>query len=66
VGRPPILSLSLLLRPTVSRPACFGIKHPSGAYDQISITDRELRVLMWGAFSDERTCLSFTVAAGPR
>jgi hypothetical protein len=29
------LSLSLVLRPTVSRPLCLGIKHPSGAYDQI-------------------------------
>jgi hypothetical protein len=32
------LSLSLMLQPTVSRPVCPGIKHPSGAYDQILIT----------------------------
>jgi hypothetical protein len=31
----PCLSLSLTLQPTVSRPVCLGLKHPSGAYDQI-------------------------------
>jgi hypothetical protein len=42
-------------------------KAPSGAYDQIFIIVWQLRVsLIWGALSDERTGLSFTIAAGPR
>jgi hypothetical protein len=62
------LSLSLILRPMVSQPVCLRIKHPSGAYDQIFITVRQLRVCSYGAraLSDERTGLSFTIAAGPR
>jgi hypothetical protein len=45
------LSLSLMLRPTVTQPVCLGIKHPSGAYDQIFITVRQLRVCWCGALS---------------
>jgi hypothetical protein len=60
-----ILSLSLMLRPTVSRSVCLGIKHPSGAYDHIFYYRRTVAgLLMWGALSDERTGLSFTIAAG--
>jgi hypothetical protein len=59
-------SLSLMLRPTVSRPVSIGIKHPSGAYYPIFITCVTVTVLfLWGALSDERTGLSFVCAAGP-
>jgi hypothetical protein len=47
-------------------PVCLGIKHPSGAYDQIFISQTIAGLLMWGSLSDERTVLSFTIAAGPR
>jgi hypothetical protein len=50
-----------MLRPTVSRPVCLGMKNPSVAYRQ---TIEGL--LMCGALSDERTGPSFTVAAGLR
>jgi hypothetical protein len=44
-------SLSLILRPTVSRPVYLEIKHPPGAYDKIFITVRQLRVCWCGALS---------------
>jgi hypothetical protein len=63
------LSLSLMLWPTVSRPVCLGITHPSGAYDQIFITVRQLRVCWYGALSltRRRVCclqLLLTLASG--
>jgi hypothetical protein len=45
---PDILRLRLMLRPTVSQSVCLGIKHPSGAYDQIFIIVWQLRVCWFG------------------
>jgi hypothetical protein len=55
-----------MLRQTLSRPVCLGMKHPSRAYDQFYYHQTVAGLLIWGALSDERTGLSFTIAAGPR
>jgi hypothetical protein len=46
-----LLSLSLMLRPTVRWPVCLGIKHPSGAYDQFFNIVWQLRVCWCVALS---------------
>jgi hypothetical protein len=49
-----------MLRQTVSRSVCLGIRHPFVAYNQIFIHCLTVTcLLMWGALSDERKGLSF-------
>jgi hypothetical protein len=59
------LSLSLLLRPTVSRPVCFQMRHPSEAYDQFYYCQTVADLLMWGALSDDWLALDRSVIFGP-
>jgi hypothetical protein len=60
------IKVTVMLRPTVSRPVYLGIEHPSGAQDQIFINCQALAdLLIWGPISHERTGLSLTIAASP-
>jgi hypothetical protein len=45
------VKVKVILRPRVSRPVCLGMKHLTGAYNQIFVTVRELRVCSCGALS---------------
>jgi hypothetical protein len=60
-----------MLRSTVSRPVCLGIKHPSGFTTRFFLrSEYGIRLTVtffipWDALSDERTGLSFVCATGP-
>jgi hypothetical protein len=61
------LSLSLTLRPTVQSASLSWNKALIWALrSDINYYQTVAGLLLWGAFSDERTGLSFTIAAGPR
>jgi hypothetical protein len=56
------IKFQVMLRPTVSRPVCLGVKHPRPDFYYC----QTVAGLLWGFLSDERTGLSFIIAAGLR
>jgi hypothetical protein len=53
------------LIPTVSRPVCFDVRPPHlGPKPDFYYYQRDGGLLMWGALSDDKTGVSFTIAAG--
>jgi hypothetical protein len=55
-----------MLRLTVSRPVCLGVKHPCVPRPDFYYCQTVEGFLMCGALSDEMSGLSFTTAADPR
>jgi hypothetical protein len=55
---------SLMLRPTIRRPLSWN-KAPIWGLRPDFISQTAAGLLIWGALSDERTGLSFTISAGP-
>jgi hypothetical protein len=62
------MGLSLMLRPTVSKSVSPSWnKAPIlGLWPDFYYSQTVAGLLMWGTLSDERTALSFIIAAGPR
>jgi hypothetical protein len=54
-----------MLRQTISRPVCLGVKTHLRPKTRFYYCQTVTGSLIWGALSDERTGLSFTIAAGP-
>jgi hypothetical protein len=60
------VKVKVMLRPTVSRQVSLAIKHHLGLRPNFYYCQTVAGLLIWGAVSDERTSLSFTIVAGSR